>query len=370
MPTRGKDGKYHSKVTPMKGAKPIYFSASTLKEFNEKRQRIIREFVEGKAKEDITFVNLLNEWWTTVKEPRIERESTRYTLANTFKNHVLPAFHPSKLARAIGYADLQACVDATRGAAKSTAERTMRCLRGACSYGVSQGYLQINYAHELRLPIVTPTKPRNPLTTEQAHKIRGLAERMPSVALLYYTGMRLGEALALTWNDVDFENERIHVSKTISSRTRARESVEGHTKTEAGNRYIPMPSELAAILKPLQGDPEKTVTQSPRGHRWCESTYGQKWRREVSSVEGLEQLTPHWLRHNYAAACYMARIPVTVTMVWLGHSKIGVTMDTYTHIKKILESKNLYDDYLYKTLKKVAEKLLASESYFDFSNNI
>lgn len=355
----------------MKGAKPIYFSASTLSEFKAKREQIIQEYVTGKSKQDITFVELLNEWWTTVKLPRIKADSTRHTLESAFRNHVIPMFHPSKLARAIRYKDLQKCLDAVPPTASiGSPKRVMQCLKGACSYGVSQGYLETNYTYDLKYPICASPKQRSPLTAEQAHAVRDIAENSPSVALLYYTGMRLGEMIALTWEDIDFESNLIHVRRTVSFMTKTHAPVPEHTKTNAGNRHVPMPPELADILRPLNGDPQSPVVPATRGKRWRESTYFKWWADHVRSVKGLEEITPHWLRHNYATACYMARVPVTVTMVWLGHAKIGVTMDTYTHVKKILESKFRCDDYLYKTLKIVAEKLLASGLNFDFSNNI
>ena len=131
MPTKGKDGFYHSKVVPAPGVKPIYFRAKTLREFNEKRQQIIDEYVSGEKKKDMTFVEVVREWWDVVRSPRIRRASTR-AVYRTALSHILPAFPESKLARAVRYSDLQKCLDTMQGYSYNSADIVRRALIEVC----------------------------------------------------------------------------------------------------------------------------------------------------------------------------------------------------------------------------------------------
>lgn len=360
MPKKGTDGKYHSKVVPAKGAKPIYFSAKTLKEFNEKRQQIIDEYRSGglsSKKKTITFSEFTKEWWETIKSPRITKHSTRGQYETCLKLRVYPFFN-KKAVQAVTYSDLQKCVDQTRGKSKSTAKAVMTILRQVCTYAVKERVMPYNYSLGLEMPVTYEKIKRLPLTANQAKAFRELFKSYPHYAILYYTGVRLGELLGLQWKDIDFVKRRVQIRQAAKAGTDSlSEGMIGKTKTAAGERFIPMPDELFDILYPIRGLPEQFIVKGRRGVVLRRTTFRRAWKASVCVNPLLTEITPHWLRHNYAAGLYLAGVPGQVSCVWLGHENPSITLNLYTHVKHILEKYDHPDTHLSEALKKVAEKL-------------
>ena len=170
---------------------------------------------------------------------------------------------------------------------------------------------------------------------------------------LRWTGLRRGELLALQWKDIDFEQHRISISKSVSYADGNKAQVTT-PKTEAGVRPVIMVNRLVEQLKPLAGKPEEYVFGGAKPY--TENEFNSRWRRYCIDVglfkekivfryDGRKKknvprtikvptLTPHQLRHAYATMCYELGIDPKDTQHQLGHSKLEVTMDTYTHASK------------------------------------
>lgn len=151
------------------------------------------------------------------------------------------------------------------------------------------------------------------------------------VDLLLYTGIRRAESCGLRTTDVDFAQHRIHVVSTIVL------GEEQGTKTDAGNRYIPMPKRLEKTLRDYidhyvqDGDYLLTTT---RGGHWGTTTVRNHWRDIMDRAfhgNPPSDLTPHVLRHNYASELVKHKVPPAVAQRLLGHANFAVTMDIYTH---------------------------------------
>lgn len=384
MPTKGKDGYYHSKVTPAKGVKPVYFRAKTLREFNQERQRIIEEYRTGRQGRNMTFVDLAEEWWTLVKAPRL-RSSSASVLRSALKVHILQYFSPSQLARAIRYKDLQQCVDAMQGMARYTVSNVICLLKGICRYGLAEGAMDADYSTALRLPAVSKPVPRAALTDDQASALRASWTPDPlhiALALQYYCGLRLGEALGLQWGDLDFKSRRLHVLRQYNKEVRKITD----PKTDNSVRWVDVPEELVTLLNPLRGLPSLFVasgttvplTYGTFKYQYVKLLYSlgfahlndlaardeKKAQKEGKPFAPYSNpnyfdcdFTPHVLRHNYATACFRAGIDPALAMALLGHASYDTTLSIYTDIKSMLDDSIRLDDYLPRVLKKVAQKL-------------
>lgn len=389
MPTKGKDGYYHSKVTPAKGVKPVYFRARTLREFNEQRQRIIEEYRTGRQSREMTFLDLAEEWWTVVKRPRL-RASSASVLRPALNANVLRYFSPSILARAIRYKDLQACVDAMQGKAQGTISNVIGLLQGICRYGVAEGAMEADYSTALRLPLTAKSTPRLALTLDQAAALRAAYQPAPvhiALALQYYCGLRTGESLGLQWGDLDFKARRLHVLRQWNKDTRSITE----PKTENSTRWVDMPDELIHLLNPLRTLPSfyvATGTSVPLAYGGFKYQYTKLMlslgfahlndvadkAEKKAQKEGKPfhpyanpnyydcDFTPHTLRHNYATACFRAGIDPVMVMSLLGHKSYDTTISIYTDIKSMLDDAITLDDHLPTVLKKVAQKLQLKRS--------
>ncbi len=158
---------------------------------------------------------------------------------------------------------------------------------------------------------------------------------------LLYTGLRKGEALALQWKDIDFENNVIHVSKTVYF-----ESNNPHIKlpkTSAGKRDVILLECLAEKL--IKGSPDDFVF-SPKKEPMNKSYFTRQWEK-YKEESGLN-ITAHQLRHTYATILFEADIKEKDAQTLMGHSDIRVTQNIYTHIRqnRMPETANKLNDYL------------------------
>jgi integrase len=161
-----------------------------------------------------------------------------------------------------------------------------------------------------------------------------------SVALAL--GLRQGEALGLSWEDIDFESRRLHVRHGLQRIAGELRLVE--PKTRQSRRTIAMPGVVIDALQHHKA--RQTQERLVAGRRWHDtglvftSTIGTPievgnlrrsfWR--LLERAGLPRMRFHDLRHSCASLLLVQGVPARVVMETLGHSNISITMDTYTHV--------------------------------------
>ena len=152
------------------------------------------------------------------------------------------------------------------------------------------------------------------------------------ISVLRYTGCRIGEALALNVSDLDFENRRIHITKSLF------DQAVGPTKTKAGTRWVPMPAVLETCLKDYIGNYLDTSSQLlfPSTVNTYIGTRGRhnRWKNMSRRIFGKnvpEDFTPHIFRHTYASTLVKNSIPPTTAQLLLGHDSLQTTLRTYAH---------------------------------------
>lgn len=390
MPTKGKDGFYHSKVVPAPGVKPVYFRARTLREFNQRRQQIIEDYRTGRENRSMTFVDLAEEWFTVVHQPRV-KASTAETMRLFIRGHIVPAFPAQQLARAVRYKDLQHCVDLLTGSCAGYASKAIGTLKQICRYGIAQGVMDADYSTALRMPRVAKAEPRTALTAAQAAALRASYVPDPvhlALMLQYYCGLRCGESLAVQWGDINFTTGRLHVVRQYNKTTRSISDLKSDraNRTDSADRYVDMPAELMALLNPLRSLPQYYVCTGSRdvytygawmyhfiklmlslGFAHVNDTAAQAEKKAISQGKPWKltyqpnyydpDFTAHSLRHNYATALFRAKVDPAIAMKYLGHSSYNTTLSVYTDIENMLDDAVEMDDYLRDCMKKVAQKL-------------
>lgn len=161
---------------------------------------------------------------------------------------------------------------------------------------------------------------------------------------LLYTGLRRGEALALTWEDIDFNNSCIHVNKSvefINNQPRVKPP-----KTINSVREVPLLNKLKPyLIKPMEAKMSDYVFTNSHGKPHTLVSTRRLYERFIKDFKlfmaqnykniNLDyNFTMHQFRHTYATILYNAGIDVKTAQSYLGHSSISVTMDVYTHLDK------------------------------------
>lgn len=215
--------------------------------------------------------------------------------------------------------------------------KSVRLLRNVYAYALEKCIVPKNIA--LQLEYVKYSTPVKRCLTQSERKLIDT----PSLSdwercflyLLLYTGVRKGEALALTVSDIDFSKRVIHVNKTLVTSKKKKDALQEEPKTSSGNRTIPISKNLLPILQAYCSNHTGILFQSSRGGYIA--SFPQKWQwildklREANGGELADDITPHIFRHTYASDLYKAGMDVKSAQYLLGHSDIKTTLGVYTH---------------------------------------
>lgn len=158
--------------------------------------------------------------------------------------------------------------------------------------------------------------------------------------LLYATGLRSGEALALTWQDIDFTAGTISVTKTVNTKLKGQRFVILPPKTRSSVRTIRAPKkaldELSAFRELVIGYPEFTPSAFVFGlDRPIPNSTLQKKKHDYYLKVGdptLPEIRLHSFRHSTASnLIHSGKLSVVFISKYLGHSSVKETLDTYSH---------------------------------------
>lgn len=191
-----------------------------------------------------------------------------------------------------------------------------------------------------------------------------------------YTGLRQSELLALTWNDIDFENNIISVNKIAKYQKIINKQGTGGTaiivqtpKSISSIRKVPIPQALASKLKQHRAKLNETrlllgksfneknlIFYNPKGKYYTGKLvyyYFQKSIKNINKIseKKLPAITFHDLRHTYATRLFeLGENPKTVQEL-LGHSNISITLNIYTHVMEETKQNTVNKlDILYKSM--------------------
>jgi len=168
-------------------------------------------------------------------------------------------------------------------------------------------------------------------------------------SLLAKTGLRIGEALALTWDDIDLQDKILRVNKTLVYPINSQPYI-STPKTKSSIRTIKLDEKTVQLLKKHKINrnevylmyknykkPESNIVFHQHDGRWLRTNVVREYFKEVCKRAKLPILSPHALRHSHAVHLLEAGANIKYVSERLGHSSIKITADTYLHITKKIE---------------------------------
>ncbi len=146
--------------------------------------------------------------------------------------------------------------------------------------------------------------------------------------LLFWTGMRSGELLALTLDDVDFERSRIRINKTLAQ-VRG-ETVVNPPKTPKSNRVVSVPRFILALIRDYA---DRLVDYEPQDRLFYFTKHFLHYELAAGcKASGVKRIRVHDLRHSHASLLVEMGFSPLLISERLGHENIQTTLQTYSHL--------------------------------------
>ena len=295
---------------------------------NRRRPWVVKKSIEGKQKalgyfvtqeealvflvginrmtpeREVTFSAVYSAWsqrhFTTISESSVSAYQISYK--HLYSLHALPF-------RKITYTNLQQALDGIP-AGYCTRKKCRVLLSQLYKYAIKNAFAETDLSRFVELPRHLPVYTKRPFTARQIGKLWRAVESVDGakdVLILIYTGMRVGEYLALTPRDINLRQRYIDIKKS---------------NTLAGVRKIPIHNKILPILT----ERKATGTICP-----CEKY--DSFRRlfdHAMKCLGMHH-TPHECRHTLATMLDRSGANETSVKMILGHARTGVTKGVYTH---------------------------------------
>ena len=325
----------------------------TKKDAQAELSRLLNELNTGEYVEPSRMLvsEYLKRWLKDYAEPNVSpKTSERY--AQIIRDNINPAlgnYQLSKLKPLHIQSFYTDCLTSGRkdgkgGLAAQTVLHFHRLLRKAFLQAVKWQLLARNPVDAVEPPRPQRTEMNAINETETALLLDRLAGSalFPPVLFAVTTGLRRGELLALRWKDVDLEEGRITVNQSLEQ-TKA--GLRFKTpKTERSRRQVPLPSVTVELLKEHKRKQNEErlrlglvyhnadlVFPRPDGSAMAPDSFSTNFAAFIRR-SGLKHIRFHDLRHSHATQLLLQGVHPKIVSERLGHSNIGITLDTYSHV--------------------------------------
>lgn len=295
-----------------------------------------RLFLEQFAKNpDIDFISLYEKYREYIM-PRI-RESTAQSRFGMIEKHILPFFR-GKIVSEIASADIVAWQNEMlqKGLSDTYLNQINIYLKALFSYAVEYLGLQKNPCTKSigsrktkKLNFWTPEEYQKFI--EQLNSCKGSYDNLTFFTIfeiLYYTGMREGELLALTLQDIDFDAKQIHINKTYYRITG--KDLINPPKTDSSNRVVDIPDFLVDEIKEYvshlyEPDPETRLFEK-------RPQYLRAVLNDRANKAGVKRIRVHDIRHSHASTLINLGANPVLVAERLGHESADITLKIYAHL--------------------------------------
>lgn len=231
--------------------------------------------------------------------------------------------------------------------AKKTIKEYIQVVNAIFKFAQKNNAIMSNPAEDIEIPFGAETSKRRALTEEERQRVMEFEHRAkPSAMLMMLSGLRRGEATALMWNDIDFVNNKITVTKSYNFKQK-----EFKTPKNGKARVVSVPQMLIDYLQTLPKispfvltnakggmmteDSWKRLYQSYMTDMNIQYGFGGNAPNKFSPIKlpmVIATFTPHELRHTFCTIMFEAGVDAMTAKEQMGHSDIQTTLSIYTHL--------------------------------------
>jgi integrase len=309
--------------------------------------------IKGASASALTIRAYADRWLVEMKASGL-KPSTKDSYELQIERHIKPHFGDLPLAD-VTYARLKEFISDKRDAQFTRSKKD-----GARTYGYSRDSIRIMLAtlramleEALREELINENPVRrlgklyaaqtrrrdhpDPFSIEDLHRIEAISgEWLPFLMFQARTGVRVGEAIALQWQDIDFEKATAIIRRTMPGNRQL-----GAPKTMSSYRTVEMSPQLVRVLQELQkSQREYWFCRGEEMPHWvfCKQSRNAPiysvWRRAFVTLlkkAGVRIRRVHDIRHTWASQMLLAGKPLAWVSLQLGHKSPAVTLSIYTH---------------------------------------
>lgn len=307
--------------------------------FKTKKEALLAEAQleeEGNVEEIISFEFIADEYLKWYKTRR--KESSYKKLNSVISVHLKPYFkkkalHTIRQRDVIKFHDY--LIESKLSAA--TAKKIHQILSALFNFAIKNEYTKDNPARVVGNIEMSDNKRMDYWTLDEFKSFIKHVDNIVYHTLfmtLYYSGMRTGELVSLTWSDIDFNNNTINVNKTLAGTKITT------TKTESSTRIITMPNHIMQLLGKLKLHQATKYGFEPKmnycvfgkfTHYMSKTALGNNYEKYVK-LSDVKRIRLHDFRHSHASYLINKGVIISVVAARLGHANVSMTLDTYSHL--------------------------------------
>lgn len=277
------------------------------------------------------YKDILFKW---LEEKQLEvRTSTFTNYLKSVNQWLIPAFGECDV-RSISKNDLQKFIlQFSESHKRNTVINLTKPLSASFKWAKENGFIECNVWENIKIPKDFSEKEIDAFTREEVEKLlnaKGYQKIKKDMILLgYRTGMRLGEVLALKWEDINFTESFLMIRRTLSGYKNNHPEIT-EPKTRKSKRRIDIDKTTLEMLR------VRNILNS-EGYVFGKSD-GSIYSRQAINIPrmcksvGIKPRSFHALRHTHATILLAAGVHPKIVQERLGHSEISTTLDTYSHM--------------------------------------
>ena len=342
----------------------------TQKEANDKADEVKLALKKGidVSPELVTFSQWADRW---IKIKKSEISAVRAVVYEANIKHLKAAFGGMDITK-IRPANLQdVLIDLSinnPNTGKPMVKKTLSGLKSTAlqifQLAVDNRVMDFNPARSVKIPARdTPAKTRA-LTDAEQKWITDTPHRAQLAAMIMmYSGLRRGELITLTWNDINLSAGTITVNKAVEI-VRGKPVLKDFAKTPSSIRAVNIPNRLVNYLK-AQKRQSIYVCVSTQNKMHTQSSWRRMWESYLSDLNirygdfspfekvptskfdpagapfVIPNINPHWLRHTFCTMLYFAGVDILTAKNQMGHADIKTTLEIYTHLDALHKAKEI-----------------------------
>lgn len=343
------------------GRKYFYGDKQTCLQKKLEFESLLNKGIVGEK--DIIFKNFVESWLKTVKKPTV-KQHTYDNLEFIVKQYIIKPIGDLELKQIDGHLIQTLIINKLKedGYSYQTVRHVYSQLGSIFKYAALRGKLNTNPMAEVVLPKKTlfQNKETRYLSEDERNALVATCymrnkngsfffKNGPFYVFIMYTGCRIGEAIALKWSDIDFDNRTVTIGRTMitvrntdkhtSTRRDQNSTKNGVTRTvylsdmalqalldiKASHKYDPNGYILPG-----------THTDKPITYVTAHGAF-----KRIIKQAGIEDCSIHSLRHTFVSLMINNNIPIPLVADMVGHTNINTTMKVYTHLLKETQRKSM-----------------------------